>query len=186
MSFILEALKKSENKRRIKSGQSPRTIHEPAPRNYVRSRVWVLGVLILLVVNAALLLWVFPSRQQSPPQTTETVSVDVAPAKSAITEPLVLQKRQPSANDLPVPRNDKKIYSFGQLPVVIQRKIPPLQMSLHAYNREDATASLVQLSDRMMREGDMVTDNIRLEQITADGAVLHYDGYRFLLPRRGN
>ncbi len=40
--------------------------------------------------------------------------------------------------------------------------------------------------DRILREGDKVTDTIRLEKITADGIILRYDGYRFLLPRRGN
>ena len=59
-------------------------------------------------------------------------------------------------------------------------------MSLHAYNRDDATASMVQLNDRIMREKEMVTANISFEQITSDGVVLRYDGYRFLVPRRGN
>lgn len=204
MSFILDALKKSENKRRRKSGQNPRTILEPIPRNNIRSRTWILGILTLLLVNAALLLWFFGFWQQPSSQPTEALSADVAPIGADIEESVVPQaiysatqqntepvvavtpKQQPLAKALPVPRSEKKIYSFVQLPVAIQRQIPPLQMSLHAYNRDDSAASLVQLNERIMRAGDMVADHIRLEQITADGAVLYYDGYRFLLPRRGN
>ena len=204
MSFILEAMIKSENRRRKKSGQSPRTILEPIPRHNAKSRAWVLGIVSLLLVNAALLFWFFAPWQQSSSQTTETLSADVAPVRTDVTESVVTQnsfsptpketapvsvvprKQQLVAKSLPVPRNEKKVYNFGQLPVAIQRQIPPLQMSLHAYNRDDATASLVQLNDRIMREGDMVADSIRLEQITADGAVLRYDGYRFILSRRGN
>jgi hypothetical protein len=45
---------------------------------------------------------------------------------------------------------------------------------------------MVQLNNQMMHEKEMVNPDISLEQITAEGVVLHYDGYRFLLPRRGN
>ena len=205
MSFILEALKKSENKYRRKSGQNPRTIHEPVPRNNVKSRVWVLGILLLLLVNAALLLWFFaPWQQPSSSQTAAFFPVDAAPVKSKTVESVtpqafssprqtntvpvsvVSQKQQPVTTALPVPRNENQVYSFGQLPVSIQKRIPALQMSLHAYNRDDKSASMVQLNDRIMREGDAITDKILLQKITADGAVLRYDGYLFLLPRRGN
>jgi len=205
MSFILEALKKSENKHRRKSGQNPRTIHEPVPRNNAKSRAWVLGILLLLLVNAALLLLFFgPWQQSSSSPPIVLLPTDTAPGKTNTIEPVipqivpsaaqnntapvavVTQKQPPVAKALPVPRNENQVYSFGQLPVSIQKRIPALQMSLHAYNRDDKSASMVQLNDRIMREGDMVVDNINLEQITADGVVLRYDGYRFLLPRRGN
>ncbi|MDX2495288.1 MAG: general secretion pathway protein GspB [Desulfuromusa sp.] len=204
MSFILEALKKSENKHRKNSGRNPRTIHEPMPRKNGRSRFWVLGILLLLV-NAALLFSFFGRPWQPAPasQPTQVISTDTAQVKTnklvsappqtvSATEQNNIAptpqkiKEQPAVKALPVPRNDKQVYTFGQLPVSIQKKIPPLQMSLHAYNRADASSSMVQLNDRIMREGATVTDNIRLEKITADGVVLRYDGYLFLLPRRGN
>jgi len=204
MSFILEALKKSENKRRKKSGKFSRTIHEPSPRNNARSRSWVLGILLLLTVNAVLLLWFFgPSKQPDLPADTAQVEADISKLTLPQTNPLTTQnnteqlsvltqkqqqndQEQKAVKTLPVPRNDNQVYSFGQLPISIQKQIPALQMSLHAYNRDDASASMVQLNDRIMREGDRVTENINLEKIEADGIVLRYDGYRFLLPRRGN
>jgi hypothetical protein len=204
MSFILEALKKSENKRRKKSGQISRTIHAPSPRNNAKSRSWVLGILLLLMVNAVLLLWFFGSSKQ-PDLPAETVQVGADINKFTLrqanpattqsnTEQLSVSTQKQHQNDqehmvvkaLPVPRNDNQVYSLGQLPISIQKQLPALQMSLHAYNRDDANASMVQLNDRIMREGDRVTDNINLEKIEADGIVLRYDGYRFLLPRRGN
>ncbi len=204
MSFILEALKKSENKHRKSGRQNPRTIHEPMPHNKSRSRFWILGILLLLMINAVFLLWFFAPWGKSPAlQATEDLSPDtvqmktdnltsappqtvVPTEKSSVTPKPVKSKNQPAVQALPVPRNDKQVYSFSQLPVSIQKKIPPLQMSLHAYNRADGSASLVQLNDRIMREGDAITDNLLLQKITADGAVLRYDGYLFLLPRRGN
>ncbi len=212
MSFILEALKKSENKYRRKGGEKPRTIHESVPRNSSRFRSWMVAILILLVINTALLVWFFGYRQKLPLLPTTDVSLlETPPGKAresvptspptkipaaenniestaAIAQkPQVDTKGQPAAiKSLPTPRDDQQVYRIGQLPVSIQKQIPPLQMSLHAYNRTDANASMVQMNDRIIREGDAITDNIRLEQITADGVVLSYDGYRFLLPRQGN
>ncbi|MDX2480804.1 MAG: general secretion pathway protein GspB [Desulfuromusa sp.] len=200
MSFILEALKKSENKRRKKSGQISRTIHEPSPRNNTKSRLWVLGILLLLVVNAVLLLWFFgPSKQ--PDLAVDTAQVEADMGQFTLPQPATSttqndagqlsvltqnQHQDEAVKALQVPRNDKQVYRLGQLPISIQKQIPTLQMSLHAYNRDDASASMVQLNDRIMREGDRVTDNMNLEKIEADGIVLRYDGYRIFLPRRGN
>ena len=212
MSFILEALKKSENKRRRKGQQrSSRSIHEPIPHSGLKSRIWILGILLLLLVNAGLILWfsdfwqqpfssqttefisadtsrVTASRNKSkiPPVISKTMQKDKAPVLD-LTQNQQLKEKEPSVvKALTVPRNENQVYSFGQLPPAIQKQIPALHMSLHAYNRDDASASMVQLNDRIMREGDMVADTVRLEQVTADGVVLRYDGYRFLLTRRGN
>jgi len=211
MSFILEALKKSENKRRKKSvSRSSRSIHEPVPQNNAKSRFWVLGISSVLLVNVVFLFWFFtPWTQPSSPMTevsmsglnqtktniSESVSLQTssfAPQSTPESMPVVTHpqpegsKEKLRAEALLAPRSEQKVYSFGQLPVSIQKQIPSLHMSLHAYNRDVATASMVQLNDQIMHEAEMVTPNIRLEQITADGVVLRYDGYRFLLPRRGN
>ena len=205
MSFILEALKKSENKRRNKSvSRSSRSIHEPVPRSRAKSRLWILGISLLLLVNVVFLFWFFSPWTQPAATTTEVAEsiqpkdkingFDVQMSSSSPKSPVSVIPPQQSVEEkeillekaLPAPRSEKKIYRLGQLPVSIQKQIPTLRMSLHAYNRDDATASMVQLNDRMMHEKEMVTANIRLEQITAEGVVLRYDGYRFLLPRRGN
>ena len=209
MSFILEALKKSEKKQQKKSAQTVRTVYEPAPVKKGSPR-WGIGLLILLFFNGALLLWFFAPWQQSsqsvipvsagptevgqtePGVATTRVSppVSVPVEKHTLTEPVTGQRTivaqpQPEAKSLSVSRNDKKVYRFSRLPVSIQRRIPSLKMSLHGYNRENPSTSLVQINDHILHEGEMVTDKIRLDKITAEGAVLHYDGYRFLLPRRG-
>ncbi|SDZ98724.1 Type II secretion system protein B [Desulfuromusa kysingii] len=211
MSFILEAIKKSENKRRGKSAnQSSPSIHELTSQNTVRSRFWFLGIVIVLSLNIVLLVWFFnpwkpltpttaeplivaPGQQQEMLQ--ESASVQMSPAipqrnstAVAVAPPSPAHESQdsPTVTGLHVPRSEKQIYRFNQLPLSIQQQIPELHMSLHAFNRDDATASMVQLNDRMMREKDMVSADISIEQITSAGVVLQYDGYRFLLPKRGN
>ena len=208
MSFILEALKKSEKKQQKKNGQTVRTVYEPAPVRKGSPRFWGAGLLILFLFNGVLLLWFFAPWQESSQSVAPapTASAEVKQAESGamatgispspiekktLTPTVAAQQQsavgqpQPEVKPLPAPRNDKKVYRFSQLPVSIQRRIPTLKMALHAYNRENPSASLVQLNDHILREGEMVTDKIRLEKITAEGAVLYYDGYHFLLPRRG-
>jgi len=209
MSFILEALKKSEKQQQKKNGQVVRTVHEPAPGKKVPSRFRGIGFLVLLLVNIAALLWFFSpwqpvtplteSKEQVMSDSRKSAEVDHA-IPTAVSTPVKqgsqstkMRSLQPSPTQsqlrvasLPVPRNEKKVYLLSQLPLSIQKRLPSLKMSLHAFNRDQASASLVQLNDSILREGDDVTDRIRIEKITADGVVLHYDGYHFLLPRRGN
>jgi hypothetical protein len=207
MSFILEALKKSESNQQKKSGQTVRTVHEPAPSRKRRVRLWGIGFFILLLFNGVLLLWFFgPWQHSSQPALSSTVvptkhdaakisssHPTVAPVKKEVATILPTDRQPPvkavqrsEVASLPVPRSEKKIYSLSQLPTAIHRRIPPLKMSLHAYNRDNPAGSMVQINDHILHEGDSVTDKIRLEKITAEGVVLHYDGYRFLFPRRGS
>jgi len=210
MSFILDALKKSEHKHRKKGETNPRTIYEPVARTGFRFPPRLVAILIFLVMGTALLFWFLGSRQRvSPLQSTEissdnaisekskeliptssrtvesTRQNNIAPASSSEIQRLQadIQEQPEVIEPVSVPRNNKQVYRFGQLPVSIQKRIPPLRMSLHAYNRSDASGSMVQLNDKIMHEGDAVTETIRLEKITAEGVVLLYDGYRFLVPR---
>lgn len=210
MSFILEALKKSENKRRKKSAQLPRTIHEPLAYKISRPRTWSFWILIFLVINTVVMIWFWGPWKQStfsqlaieqaqiePFLPKKNASVTPSPTDQADqqkTETLPVAKQFPVENDvkghdinnLPLPRNEKQIYTFQQLPLSIQREIPALQMSLHAYNRADTKSSMIQVNNQIYRSGDKISDSLLLEKITADGAVLRFDGYLFLLPRRGN
>ena len=231
MSFILEALKKSENKRRKTTSPGPRTIHEPLSQSRGRKRSWPLWLLVI-AVNVLLLVWflgpwqktqlqpseqavhslpVPPKRQRPPvPELLSVLVPQPKPVEVAGQEPTATQaqprkakekellgeagagerepvrsKEQKTANPLPVPKNENHIYRLAELPLAVRQQLPALQMSLHAYNRESASASLVQLNNRIVREGDEVGSNLRLERITDDGVVLSYDGYRFLFPRKG-
>jgi hypothetical protein len=169
--------------------------------------------LILLILGTALLFWFLGSRQRPrltpatavssidsavggtrelvPNFSEPAVSTDTGKVASAVASRAQIQ--QIDGRDLlkttepdPVLRDEKQVYRFRQLPVSIQNRIPPLQMSLHAYNRNDSGASMVQLNGEILQEGDAVTETLKLEKISAAGAILNYAGYRFLLPRQGN
>jgi len=69
--------------------------------------------------------------------------------------------------------------TFAELPLSIQQDIPKLSILFHVYSGNPG-GRLVGINDRMLREGDSVAPGLVLEQITPDGMILAYKGYRFL------
>ncbi|OGA25346.1 MAG: hypothetical protein A3H34_05620 [Betaproteobacteria bacterium RIFCSPLOWO2_02_FULL_67_19] len=71
--------------------------------------------------------------------------------------------------------------TFSELPVPIQQEIPSLSISAHAYSPVPRER-LVGINDRVLREGAEAAPGLVLEQITPEGMIMSYKGYRF---RRG-
>lgn len=200
MSFILDALKKSDKKRQENSVPRLDVVHEPLPAKSRRMPFWFL--LLVLLLNIGLLLWfLLPWRQTPTPDSLAAVikNQPVADAVPVTARPTVTPQPQiphytpahgitsPAASK-PLLRQaaanvDPRIYALAELPTAVRRRIPALHMSLHAYNNSDGAASLVRINDQLLREGELLANTYLLEQITAAGAVFIYDGYRFLLPR---
>lgn len=55
-----------------------------------------------------------------------------------------------------------------------------MKIQLHSYSSKSAN-SIVSINSRMMKEGESLAPGLKLEQITADGVILSYKGYRFRL-----
>ena len=68
-----------------------------------------------------------------------------------------------------------------ELPAAIQQEIPRLSISLHVY-ANDPRECLVMINDKLLRPGEFLSPGLRLEQVTPDGVIIGYKGYRF---RRG-
>jgi len=218
MSFILEALKKSDKKNR--DGKVPRleTIHRPvADSGSNRSKwIWLLPVLIL---NIGVLLWLFgpwrqpvpsqPVVQHSPsPESEAPAAALKTPQPAVASAPVVNPEptRLPAAPDPPPPKvqqslpaeksinplevaasadeRENRVYTLKELPLSIRLGIPKMRMSLHAFNRNSATQSLVRINDQFLREGDRLDNKYLLEKITVNGVIFRFDGHRFLIPRK--
>ncbi|UTW12199.1 general secretion pathway protein GspB [Marinobacterium rhizophilum] len=65
-----------------------------------------------------------------------------------------------------------------QLPVDVQRSLPELVFSVHIYSADPASRR-VKIGERMMREGQRITPQLRLEEIIPKGVILSYEDYRF-------
>ena len=231
MSFILEALKKSDSKRQ--DGMVPKleTVHNSEAHARGKRPRWHWSLLSVLILNAAVLLWLFGPWQQQPsipPDTESTVmkitpmvvessveeislgSTDTPTATSALepaptsslpqlpnvsvelTQPTEKIRQQPvlvkpvdkSLRNTDLVSEQKKILLVKDLPVSIRRDLPEMHMSVHAFYSDKPMSSLVRINDQIMRTGALLSDKYVLEEITSDGAVFLYAGYRFLVPRK--
>jgi general secretion pathway protein B len=73
------------------------------------------------------------------------------------------------------------VISMTELPLSVRQELPAMTISVHAYSGNPG-ASLVGIDNRILREGEYVVPGLKLEQITPDGMIFGYKGYRF---RRG-
>ena len=73
------------------------------------------------------------------------------------------------------------VIAMDELPPSIRQELPKTMFSVHAYSGNPANR-LVGIGSRILREGDDVVPGLKLEEITPDGMILSYKGYRF---RRG-
>lgn len=222
MSYILEALRKSDAQRR--RGATPPLLAPLAePAAPARSRTLSYGLLAAALVAAGVVIGSLRPWQterpaaataaapvklpESPPRPTAALPTPAPAAQMASPAAPAAPKRQatPAARsaakaraaqpprqvvaavpkDAAKPAGDapreQKVPAFSELPVPIQQEIPSLAISAHAYSPV-ARERLVGINDRVLREGAEAAPGLVLEQITPDGMIMSYKGYRF---RRG-
>lgn len=121
-----------------------------------------------------------PAPAHGPAPTLGAPAPNVPSATASIPE----NKASPPAPERPAatPPPDaapERTLTLAELPLSIQQEIPKLSVSFHIYSG-NPKSRLVGINDRMLREGDSVEPGLVLEQITPDGMILTYKGYRFL------
>ena len=68
--------------------------------------------------------------------------------------------------------------SMAELPPSVRQELPAMKISVHAYSANPG-GRLVSIDNRILREGDFVVPGLELEEITPDGMIFGYKGYRF-------
>lgn len=93
-----------------------------------------------------------------------------------------------AAEPLPPPPPPPAAERAPELPLVTdiasteRSSWPPLKQSLHLFAQQPADRAVI-IDGRRLREGDLVSDGLRLVEIRRDGAVLEWREERYLLPR---
>lgn len=201
MSYILEALKKSQQER--SRGQVPdlQSLHQSVAvpdKALPRWPYWALGLCLLAL--AFLLGWLRPwsnmndslpavvNQAVTPPVSVAVAPVrpELAPAKPAEPVRQAIEKQAP----LPVmpqtmPRREKSravaidsVPDISQLSVQIQQSMPPLQFAGHVYSANPLHRSVI-INGRYMSEGDELMPGMRLLQITPDSVVFDSQNQKF-------
>ena len=75
---------------------------------------------------------------------------------------------------------DKKIYQLNELPSSLQQMLPPFSISVHIYSEEPASR-FIKINGISLREGQDLTHGLRVQEITKDGVIFHYQNYLFFI-----
>ena len=202
MSYILDALKKSDQQRQrgatptLPSAQATTVVPKQSSSVYF-------GVVAAVLLCAGIAIgWLHPwqgeplvsaaepfSARPVVPSTNQA-SLTPRPEQSElagkpeqkVTAPNVAPAAQAISPKVPASPasadQEQKATPYAELPLAIQQEIPDMKVQLHSYSNKSVN-SIVSINSRMLKEGDSLAPGLRLEQITPDGVILSYKGYRF-------
>jgi general secretion pathway protein B len=227
MSYILEGLKKLEQKRQQE--EKPHhllTFQVNSAEKPPRPSLWPYVLVAVLLLNAGILIWwIGPWRStehgtpapQSAVQKSKPIAAVVPPVEQKVQSGPVPAKgpqqsraatetptatavkvtketATPVAKETPVskqtsiavpapptkskPAADGRIVTLNELPPEIRNSLPNLKMSAHFYST-DQQARFARVNDKILHEGETLSDGLKIEGINPGGTVFNYKGYRF-------
>ena len=224
MSFILDALKKSESDRQRRSGPALFEVKVAPPRTGLP--LWAIALAALFAVNMGIVGWMVlrhpaarapeaaaapaaaPPPQTAPAATTAPPTLTVPAGTGAPPAATAAPALAPSAaartaggTDEPNPEDyapatepagslgnrvrrgtDSGVPLYQEAATGPGARIPQLRLDLHVYAARPQDR-FVMINMHKLREGESLPEGVHVESITPEGAVLSYNGSRFLLTR---
>jgi general secretion pathway protein B len=211
MSFILDALKKSENERQEQAETEFATVPSSPDAPAAPRWLWILGGLLTINIIVVLGLMLRPDPQpvtataSTPAAETTALATDSfsdqvatarrnqpersnsqAPASSgvAIAEPTPVVRTRSS----PVSVANLPVSATAILPSLVELRangtlqLPDLHVDIHVYSDVPAER-FVFINMNKYREHSSLDEGPLLKEITSDGVILEYRGTAFMLPR---
>ncbi len=210
MSFILDALKKSETDRQHKGSAEFANVPVSAGDDGPPRWLWALGALLLvnIVVVAGLLMR--PAAQpaaeapapqpaamiasESPPQAApqQQFAAEIAAAKQTTLpreEPVAVETTAPTQTPAPAPvtvanepANPLALPTAQEVIANGSLTLPALHVDVHVFSESPADR-FVFINMTKHKEGSVLNEGPRVQSITPEGVVLSHNGITFLLPR---
>lgn len=212
MSFILDALKKSEAERQRKDPPGIANIPESGRQKSSTKWIWVVLALVTLnlVVLAVLMIKVeqdsTPTAETNPVADTATritpvvtpsaatasIRRDEPPVSSDAMETVLEESAATPAGIPPAPTDSvievqsgtvsNDIETFNDLRAKGVFMLPDMHLDIHVYSGNPADR-FVFVNMSKYKENATLTEGPVVSEITPDGVILRYQGTAFLLPR---
>jgi hypothetical protein len=206
MSFILDALKKSENSRLRQDHPAIFDAQAAAVRRQGLPR-WGIALIVLLGLNLLILAYALWRPSEPPeamptvrPESTTATSSDSAnsdtasaaaqtaaapaqprpvPSRPALAAPPSVARRStPPA--FPVPSEESPTLPSRDDLLAAGAAIPEANLNMHVYDASPALR-FVLLNGQRLREGEVSREGLRVEQILPEGVLLSAGGTSFML-----
>jgi general secretion pathway protein B len=205
MSYILEALKKSEQERGHGGSPGIQTIHSSS-LNYREHRkpLWPWLLFVILCVNLAMLVYFVLSRSDSdvgmqPRVASAPTATQIIPAVPP-QQPVVAPKPEPKTVAMPPPATPVvaaptyeapvqtravvptpaaiPVIEVDELPPDVGSHVPRMEFSAHVYSSNPKQRSVI-INGMFLEEGELLSSDLKLSEITPDGVIFEFKGYRF-------
>jgi len=200
MSFILDALKKSETERQQQTGAEFSAVPSGSGDSQPFKWLWILAVLLLVnvVVLVGILLRPDPAADEqatngdAPPQQAQTSEPSfeerVAAAKQNQSELTTTPEAEPepqpeTAASQPATRSPAaRVLTIDEVRLNGTLQISDLHLDIHVYS-DDPGERFVFINMAKHRERSQLEEGPVVVEIRPDGVVLEYQATTFLLPR---
>lgn len=205
MSYILDALKKSEAERsnRDHSGFAHRVPFESSPRK--QREIWPYLLVLALLANVLLLvvvLWLNPEPGEAtagssePPPVHQQQPIERQTANTA-PKPLLQEQEETRASgtsaasesgspdtpdvsqtaDVPDTPDTPEVPDIQDMPRYVQQRIMEMTFNAHLHSSNPSSRQ-VMINNQMLREGDRI-GRLTIREITPEGVVFGMEGHVF-------
>ena len=186
MSYILDALNKSEQERERKQTPGLKSLRgEPSPNRFqLRHFLYLLALLAIFNSIGVFIYFGNNSEPDSDIATqAKTPSADLlVPANAATVDTSMASSNLTAAKPagFPAPPAAGKTVDINDLPSQVIRRLPEIQITTHIF-ASDSDLRMVNINGVSSKEGDLVTSSLQLVEITEDGVVMNFEGYAYAM-----
>ena len=192
MSFILDALKKSETERQQQGSAELSSVPTSSERPNPARWLWLLAA--LLGVNFAVLIGILMRSETTPTETDQSTRIGNVEETADIAAPVeapsfeqqitdAIEEQQAIPPPPPRPASTATTPTIDQLRLDGSLQLAELHLDIHVYS-EDSAGRFVFINMVKHREQSRIAEGPVVKEITPDGVILVYQGRTFLLPRQ--
>ena len=189
MSFILDALKKSETDRQQQGSAEFSSVPTDSKKSNPARWLWMLAV--LLGINFAVLIGILMRSESTPTETAAATTPDEAASFEEQIAEAIEDRKKPLTPPRPTPTDTAptttiqttNVPTIDQLRLNGSLQLAELHLDIHVYS-EDPAGRFVFINMVKHREQSRIAEGPVVNAITPDGVILSYQGRDFLLPRR--